>query len=212
MDKLDKIRALIINTLRSAPAFGIYFVMLWDLTWNDFSSFLHPLNLSGDTLFELAIIFGLSMYAIIGFRSMRETDTIFSTDTDLRTAVEDVIHEAQKRLYLISPYLDPGNLLVESVLGARRRGAKVTMIYNSHQVVKPKLASELNRLIAGGVKVYTHPRLHSKIYINESDVLICSLNLVAGSYTESFESGVHTGDYDIIDEAVWSQTNSVHLI
>ncbi len=75
------------------------------------------------------------------------------------------------------------------------------MVYNSHQIVKPKLSTELNRLISGGVQVFTHPRLHSKLYINEDDILICSLNLVAGSYTESFEAGIHTEDPEIVEQA-----------
>lgn len=165
---------------------------IWLFTWNDSDAFIVTDYIIQSWENILSTYF-LWFFAVLGFRSLRP-ETEFAVDSDLRTAVEDIISEADASLYLISPYLDPGNNLVESVLEARRRGAEVKLLYNSHQVLKPKVVRDIHRLLEGGVEVYTHNRLHSKLYVNESSVLISSLNLVAASYTESFEAGVISDD------------------
>jgi len=93
-------------------------------------------------------------------------------------------------LYLVSPYLDPGNVLLEAIIKAARRGVDVKLIHNSNQIMKSHLAKDFTRLLDSGVTIYNHPRLHSKVYHNEQFSLVCSLNLVTSSYSNSFESGI----------------------
>ena len=53
-----------------------------------------------------------------------------------------------------------------------------------------KSINELHNLKEGGCNVWTHPDLHSKIYLNEDVGLITSMNLYQPSINKSLEVGV----------------------
>ncbi len=142
-----------------------------------------------NSLFGLAVSYGIGLiggYAI--HRLFASSD--FVTESGFKSALDELIEEASFELFIVSPYLDPGNVLVEKLLNVKKSGVEITLIHNSNQLKYPKATEPLSRLINNGVKVYNHPRLHAKIYLSEKSALIGSLNLVSGSYVNSFEAGV----------------------
>ena len=151
------------------------------------------------SIFALIFLYLISYIIAEGMFKLL-ANTKFINESVLRTGLDEIIFEAEEVMYLVSPYLEPGNVLIESILATRRKGVKIIMIYNTNQKIKAKLNQDLKRLIDAGVLLYNHPRLHSKLYANEKAALICSLNLVKGSYSESFESGIKTTALDIREE------------
>jgi len=154
----------------------------------------------------LGSIIRLSLGYFVGYIAVKIlqkvlTETEFITETNLKIKIENIIDQSKEFLYIISPYLDPGNVLIESIIKAKRNNIKVILIHNTNQIKKVQLSDDFSRLLSAGVEIYNHPRLHSKIYLNESESLVTSLNLISGSYTNSFESGIYC-DYRSVRKSI----------
>ncbi len=184
-----KITLLVKKIIFHPALHALFLSYLWESQKLEYQTIKDFSDEPFSTLFGVGFIYGIALMIAYGIHRILSDNTLKS-EADLRGALEDMIKEASEYLYLISPYLDPGNVLIESILSAKRRDVRVTMVYNSRQVIKPKVNEELNRLINAGVEVYSHPRLHSKVYVSDHSTIICSLNLVSRSYTDSFEVGI----------------------
>ena len=146
----------------------------------------------------------LSFYFVIGIIAILIVDRFIKAsaindvlfNTELRDCIDVIITESENFLILISPYIIPGNVLIESVVNASQRGVEVTIVHNTKILTNPEAKIAIGRMQKAGCKVYHHPRIHSKMYINDELALITSLNLVTGSFDNSFESGIVTNDVD----------------
>lgn len=129
------------------------------------------------------------------------SSTDFCTDSELRQQILDCVADAKDWLIIVSPYLDPGNVVVEAVLKAQSRGVSISMYTHTKQVHDPTARAAIGRLGARGVQVFHHPNLHAKLCISERRVVVSSLNLVAGSFVDSYEAGISTSAGGIHQEA-----------
>jgi len=84
-------------------------------------------------------------------------------------------------------------------------GVRVTILVNKHSL-KRNFIKTLIEFQDIGCKVYMHPNLHSKIFLNEKTGIIGSMNLLKRSFENSLEIGVRvTSDknlrelYDVIN-------------
>jgi hypothetical protein len=141
----------------------------------------------GELIFALAACFLMAL----GLEYLA-TKTSFITTSKINDKINQLMDHAAIRLYIVSPYLNPGNVTLEALERAGRRGVDVRMIHHSDQLTKPFARAMLERLQAAGVKIHHHPNLHAKMYLNEDQVIVTSLNLVSGSITDSFEAGVRS--------------------
>ena len=139
--------------------------------------------------FVIAFIFS---YSLVGRVRMAFSSYKVAFDAQLKENLDRLIDEANEYLYLISPYLNLGNVLTESILKAMAKGVQVVLVHHTRQFDKPETLPSLQRLNSAGCKIFHHPNLHAKIYMNEDEVIITSLNLVAGSFENSLESGYIT--------------------
>ena len=201
MKNIIKYYRIVVRLIKSPASLGFVLAFAWEWLKLDFGTVRRITESPISSIIGLLFLYFISYFISVGLLKLT-ANTDFITESILRTELDEIIFEAEDYLYLVSPYLDPGNVLIESILATRRRNVDVVLIHNSNQIIKPRLNQDFNRLINSGVKVLNHPRLHSKIYINDKTALICSLNLVAGSYTESFESGISTTDQEIRYEAL----------
>ena len=110
------------------------------------------------------------------------------TDDQITPRVLDILRNAEQHVALVSPYNKFWTHLRNEVKRAVARGVRVHFLYR---------AGEHNEDIEGleglGVKVYAVDNLHAKIYLNESSVLITSMNLHESSSKNSMEICVSTG-------------------
>ncbi|MBU0712540.1 hypothetical protein KKA87_11590 [bacterium] len=191
----DKAKRIIIS-----PAFLALF--LAGLVESQYYHIRHLKNMVAEPI--TTIIFFAFLY-IVGLLVAEAIFKIFTSfdssfDGQIKSNVEEIVTESKRYLYIVSPYISPGNLLVELILKAAKSGIKVTVIHHSSQLSNPDLLIFLRRLIEVGGEMYHHPKIHAKIYMNESSVLITSMNLITSSFDNSFESGIYTSYYSIRKE------------
>jgi hypothetical protein len=153
-----------------------------------------------NTAVDIALAYGIALvlaHIVCHFFS----STHFCTDSELRQEILNCVADSKDWLVIVSPYLDPGNVVAEAVLKAQGQGVDVKLYTHTKQVHDPTARAAIGRLGARGVKVFHHPNLHAKLCINERHVVVSSLNLVAGSFVDSYEAGISTNARGVHSEA-----------
>ncbi len=115
-------------------------------------------------------------------------------------AVLNVLEEAREHVVLVTAYLRPWIHLEQQVKQAVERGVKVACILRDPDGPKrdqEKAKEAIETLRGYGASVHVVPRLHAKVYLNESQAVVTSFNLVGGSH-DSVEFGVRIGDPDVV--------------
>lgn len=110
-------------------------------------------------------------------------------DDDMLAVVKGLLKDAEPRqtVYLVSPFWQMNANLRSAIRDAVLDGVRVKCIMRANE----KLSGEdveffrENRLEIRGL-----PHLHAKLYLNESEALLTSLNLYSYSDKESIELGV----------------------
>ena len=99
----------------------------------------------------------------------------------------DIIHEAEKELVIVSPYVNFSywQKPVTAIQQAIARGVKVDF-YIRHEPGKDTGRAHVEKL---GITPILVENLHAKIYYNEADGIITSMNLLHSSDSNSIEIG-----------------------
>ena len=110
----------------------------------------------------------------------------FYTTTGISHHLEEIIKNAEDRLWLISPYLKVNNRLRE-LLEDKKPSVDVRVIYG-----KSELQPEEMKWLEGLTQIKTSFRqnLHAKCYLNEDQALLTSMNLYEFSEKNDDEMGV----------------------
>lgn len=113
-----------------------------------------------------------------------EENTVFMDDS-VMPQVMHIMDAAREYAIFVTPYLDLWNHLQNAIDKAVDKGVKVSFILRSNNDQRKE--DDVNWLIQHRVRVYEVPDLHAKIYLNESSVLISSMNITEHSTTNSLE-------------------------
>ena len=105
-------------------------------------------------------------------------------DEQVLPAVIELAEGARRQLVLVSPYNDFSVNLSNAVKQAAQR-VNVIAVCRSDQDQKEK--AHLDWLTGIGAQVHLVERLHSKIYLNEEQAIVTSMNLLKGSAVDSKE-------------------------
>jgi phosphatidylserine/phosphatidylglycerophosphate/cardiolipin synthase-like enzyme len=117
------------------------------------------------------------------------------TDGAIYAKVRQLIVEAQDRLTIISPYIDPtGDFVRQLEEAAHSRGVDVRVVFRKDKLAEYRRTDWFRRLEAAGVSLAVIERLHSKVYRNESAAIVTSMNFFSSSGENSFEVGVFFED------------------
>jgi len=119
----------------------------------------------------------------------------FLTTIDIASQLRELIIEADKTLYLVSPYLQISKDFQE-LLVSREKNKKETIIIYGKNELTPDQLKFLTSLRYVYLKFYEN--LHAKCYINDTKLIITSLNFYEYSMINNKEMGVL---YDIVNEA-----------
>ena len=111
----------------------------------------------------------------------------FLTTHAAAAQIEEVITQARERLVLVSPFLRLSAIFVERLQDAGRRRVPITIVYG-----KSELALDQRQLLdqLQGLRLYFLPQLHAKCYLNESRMIITSMNMYDFSEKTNREMGV----------------------
>ena len=118
-------------------------------------------------------------------------------DDHIPPRVLDILRDAEKRVTLVSPYNEFWTRLEKQIEATVRNGVRVDVIYRAG---KRNAAIEWLETLGPRVKVHAVENLHAKIYLNESSVLITSMNLLESSRNNSMEIGISINDEQAQDE------------
>lgn len=119
----------------------------------------------------------------------------FLTTKQISSHLEELIQEADKTLYLVSPFLKLSKDFQELINSRNKNEKKTIIIYGKYELTPEQL-----KFLTGLRHVYLkfHENLHAKCYLNDSKLIITSLNFYEYSMIHNKEIGVL---YDVTDSA-----------
>lgn len=126
----------------------------------------------------------------------------FLTTNGTSYNIENIIIEAKNRLVLISPYLQLSKTFYERLKDASNRNVRVTIVYGKDEL-KPNEKNSLAELKNVELKYFQN--LHAKCYLNESKMVITSMNMYEFSEKTNREMGVlieNTKDKELFEKAL----------
>jgi hypothetical protein len=112
----------------------------------------------------------------------------FLTTKKIAAGIEDIIKNANTRIFLISPYIKLSKEYIEWLEEAVERDVDIVIIYGKQKDIEENTRKALEGLGNITVKYYEH--LHSKCYMNESFAIVSSMNLYDFSERNNREMGI----------------------
>jgi hypothetical protein len=127
----------------------------------------------------------------------------FLTTKHISYELEELIKGADSILYIVSPYLKLSKDFQELIFSRNKKEKKTIIIYG-----KRELTSEQSTFLTGLRFVYLkyHENLHAKCYLNDSKMIITSLNFYEYSMINNKEIGVLYELKNPIDDEIYNQT------
>ena len=132
----------------------------------------------------------------------------FLTTTGTSHYIENIIIEAKKELFLVSPYLQLSKTLFERLKDAADRNVKIIIVFGKDEL-KPNERNSLAEL--KNLDLYFFENLHAKCYFNEISMVITSMNMYEFSEKNNREMGVlitQGKDSDLFQKAI-AETKSI---
>jgi len=124
------------------------------------------------------------------------------TTTGTSHYVENIIIGAEKKLVLVSPYLQISKNLYERLNDASARGVIIKIIYGKDEL-KPNEKNSLAEL--KNLELLFFENLHAKCYFNEKEMVIISMNMYEFSEKTNRKMGIYLtkmNDKNIFNDAV----------
>lgn len=138
-------------------------------------------------------------------------------DNEITQQVIGIIDRAQSKVAIISPYIDRVMHVEQAITRAMGRGVKATVFVRKDgtRLGGNKSQDALDWFKKSKVDVIGVPNLHAKFYINETEAVLTSMNLLNTSWTGSLELGfavegdAHAQLTDYLNDRVLPQSQSV---
>jgi len=107
--------------------------------------------------------------------------------SSISAELENLIRDARKELYIISPYLKLSDQVRELLNDKEREKVEVRIIFGKQELAPTEMAflEDLKY-----VRLYFSKNLHAKCYLNESKMIIASMNLYEFSQVNNREMGI----------------------
>jgi cardiolipin synthase A/B len=187
--------------------------------WKDLN-----IKISGEIIMELEAVFAMDWYSETGERLGAELEIVadpgghpvpmqllpsgpgYLTMPNLRL-FSSLVHRAQEKLSLTSPYFVPDDSLLEAITTAAYRGVAVELFVSEQAdqfVVQNAQASYYDVLLEAGVRIYQYPKptvLHAKHFTVDDIVgIIGSSNMDYRSFGLDYEiTLMSTGEEFVAD-------------
>jgi phosphatidylserine/phosphatidylglycerophosphate/cardiolipin synthase-like enzyme len=126
----------------------------------------------------------------------------FLTTKQISSQLEELIQTADKTLYLVSPFLKLSEDFQELINSRNKNEKKTIIIYGKYELTPEQL-----KFLTGLRHVYLkfHKNLHAKCYLNDSKLIITSLNFYDYSMINNKEIGVLYDLNDPGDKEIYSK-------
>ena len=128
----------------------------------------------------------------------------FLTTIDIASQLRELITTADKTLYLVSPYLQISKDFQELLTSREKKKKETVIIYGKNELTPDQLKF-LTSMRSVYLKFYEN--LHAKCYINDTRLIITSMNFYEYSMANNKEMGVlydteQPGDHEIYSKAL----------
>lgn len=121
--------------------------------------------------------------------------------SSITSELENLIRDARKELYIISPYLKLSDQIKELLNDKEREKVDVRIIFGKSELA-PTEMNFLEELKY--VRLYFSKNLHAKCYLNESKMIIASMNLYEFSQQNNREMGILIDTVNEEDKKVYN--------
>jgi phosphatidylserine/phosphatidylglycerophosphate/cardiolipin synthase-like enzyme len=108
-------------------------------------------------------------------------------DDEVLTQIQGIVTNASRWVVFVTPYVGLWVHLKNAMEEAVSRGVTISFVVRAGE---EKQAQELKWLREHGIRVYETLNLHAKIYLNERDVLVSSMNIYGSSTLNSLDFGL----------------------
>ncbi|GET23187.1 phospholipase D family protein [Prolixibacter denitrificans] len=125
--------------------------------------------------------------------------------SSITAELENLIREARKELYIISPYLKLSDNMKELLNDKEREKVDVRIIFGKQELA-PAEMSYLEKLKY--VRLYFSKNLHAKCYLNENKMIIASMNLYEFSQQHNREMGILIDTANENDKEVYEDASN----
>ena len=118
----------------------------------------------------------------------------------------NIINQAQKYVYIMTPYLIIDTDMINSLILAAKRGVDVRIVVPGipdKKIVYSLTTSYFETLIKNGVKIYKYTPgfVHSKVFVSDDNIAtVGTINLDYRSLYLHFECGVFMQDVEVIKD------------
>lgn len=112
----------------------------------------------------------------------------FLTTKAIGATLEQIIRNAKREVYLISPYMKPDHMYLTELHRAADKGVKIRVIYGKTELIDD-VREALREIKNIEGRFLEH--LHAKMYFNENELLITSMNFYDFSERNNREVGVY---------------------
>ena len=128
----------------------------------------------------------------------------------------NIINQAQKYLYIMTPYLIIDSNVINSLILAVKRGVDVKIIVPSipdKKIVYSLTKSYIKNLVDEGVSVYTYTPgfVHAKVFVSDDKVAtVGTINMDYRSLYLHFENGVYIENNKVIKDIKLDAINTIN--
>jgi phosphatidylserine/phosphatidylglycerophosphate/cardiolipin synthase-like enzyme len=125
--------------------------------------------------------------------------------SSITAELENLIRDARKELYIISPYLKLSDNMKELLNDKEREKVDVRIIFGKQELA-PTEMRYLEKLKY--VRLYFSKNLHAKCYLNENKMIIASMNLYEFSQQHNREMGILIDTANEEDKEVYEDAST----
>ena len=117
-----------------------------------------------------------------------------------------LINSAKKYVYIVNPYIIPGESLMEALQVAALGGVDVRILLSSNSdsfLVKWSVQSYFENFLEAGIKIYLYPDgfLHSKVMFSDDQLTtIGTANLDVRSFEQNYEVNILAYDKELTEQ------------
>ena len=132
---------------------------------------------------------------------------VFLTTKSIQSNIEQIIKDAHKKIVVVSPFIKLSDYYMDNLTYAAKRGVVIKIVYGKSDL-HPTVLGNIESL--DNVEIYYFEHLHAKCYLNESSMIITSMNFYDAS-ERNREMGVfvkRSTDKELFDNAL----NEIQLI
>lgn len=111
-------------------------------------------------------------------RNLPSDTCVFHETGEIAQAVGKLILDAQREVWLVSPYVSLAELawLKRNLLGALRQGLAVHLVVRENGAKVEQVVADSTDLVAEGLDLRRVPDLHAKVYWSDQAAIVTSLN------------------------------------